>query len=304
MSQTHPIHSQPTQELLDAGVTPDQIAGLHQMSAVMFDDPDRVLEILGTPESRGDAALMLGAIHSYRSKSKPMPGRQKDYFEKIRVAHDGKPKPPPPMERECRDCGHVQPLSEFDGSSRRCNTCKNEIARELAAAEKANAAPKPATEEEKPMDTTTQTDTKRCSKCGETKPLDEFGKDKKSPDGKNYWCKPCVNDRNRAKQTKKNQSSGTASPQRSGQTTGGGNDTGPPTAASKPAATLTPEPDPPLSTHVDGWTVFTDPRLSDLRTLQTVLTDQLEIDVIEITLEDAAKVATAIGATFGPKESA
>lgn len=33
---------------------------------------------------------------------------------------------------------------------------------------------------------------KRCTKCGETKPLEEFNKRSgKSPDGRQYYCKPC-----------------------------------------------------------------------------------------------------------------
>jgi hypothetical protein len=32
---------------------------------------------------------------------------------------------------------------------------------------------------------------KRCSKCGETKPVEEFGKDSKAKDGKFYWCQQC-----------------------------------------------------------------------------------------------------------------
>jgi hypothetical protein len=33
---------------------------------------------------------------------------------------------------------------------------------------------------------------KRCTKCGIEKPLDEFHKAAKSPDGRQYWCKPCA----------------------------------------------------------------------------------------------------------------
>lgn len=32
---------------------------------------------------------------------------------------------------------------------------------------------------------------KRCSKCGETKPLDAFSPDKRKPDGRQYRCKVC-----------------------------------------------------------------------------------------------------------------
>lgn len=33
--------------------------------------------------------------------------------------------------------------------------------------------------------------TKTCTKCGETKPLSEFGRRAKSEDGLNYWCRDC-----------------------------------------------------------------------------------------------------------------
>ena len=35
------------------------------------------------------------------------------------------------------------------------------------------------------------TETKRCTKCGEEKPLTEFHKSRKSHDGLGYWCKSC-----------------------------------------------------------------------------------------------------------------
>lgn len=34
--------------------------------------------------------------------------------------------------------------------------------------------------------------TKRCSKCGEVKPLSDFHKNRSNPDGLQYGCKPCV----------------------------------------------------------------------------------------------------------------
>jgi len=39
--------------------------------------------------------------------------------------------------------------------------------------------------------TSEQTVTKVCRKCGNPRPLDQYSKDGKSPDGLNYWCKPC-----------------------------------------------------------------------------------------------------------------
>jgi hypothetical protein len=38
---------------------------------------------------------------------------------------------------------------------------------------------------------------KRCSKCGQVKPVDEFHRDKRTPHGRLYKCKMCVNSYNR-----------------------------------------------------------------------------------------------------------
>ena len=34
--------------------------------------------------------------------------------------------------------------------------------------------------------------TKRCSRCGETKPINEFHRNRTSPDDRHNWCKACV----------------------------------------------------------------------------------------------------------------
>lgn len=38
---------------------------------------------------------------------------------------------------------------------------------------------------------------KKCYKCKAEKPLDSFAKRTVSPDGKQLWCKECMNERNR-----------------------------------------------------------------------------------------------------------
>ena len=38
---------------------------------------------------------------------------------------------------------------------------------------------------------------KRCPSCGETKPLDDFPRNKRSPDGRAFYCKPCHNRKGR-----------------------------------------------------------------------------------------------------------
>lgn len=37
---------------------------------------------------------------------------------------------------------------------------------------------------------------KRCSRCGDTKAVTEFPRDRTRPDGLGCYCKPCRNDRN------------------------------------------------------------------------------------------------------------
>lgn len=38
---------------------------------------------------------------------------------------------------------------------------------------------------------------KRCSRCGEEKGLEEFGKDASKPDNKSIYCRPCSREMNR-----------------------------------------------------------------------------------------------------------
>ena len=41
---------------------------------------------------------------------------------------------------------------------------------------------------------------KQCTRCKVVKPLSDFGKDKKSPDGKSYWCRQCFSEHRIEKQ--------------------------------------------------------------------------------------------------------
>lgn len=45
---------------------------------------------------------------------------------------------------------------------------------------------------------------KTCKRCGETKPLAEFGKETKQPDGIRVYCKPCTNKMNKESKERKN----------------------------------------------------------------------------------------------------
>ena len=39
--------------------------------------------------------------------------------------------------------------------------------------------------------------TKTCSCCHQPKPLSEFGKNRQTPDGLMYYCRPCASDKQR-----------------------------------------------------------------------------------------------------------
>ncbi len=51
---------------------------------------------------------------------------------------------------------------------------------------------------------------KRCSKCGEVKPLDDFGSNKQAPDGRNWGCKTCTAKVQRERYGKSHSESNTA----------------------------------------------------------------------------------------------
>ncbi len=133
--------------------------------------------------------------------------------------------------------------------------------------------------EEPPM-----ADTKTCRRCGQNKPADEdhFGSDKRAHDGLGATCSECKSSQASRARKATGQKSKTASPRPKGDDPG---------ETSQPPS----RPDPPLS---DGWAVLSDPRLSDLRRLQELLEKHVTDSVA---LEDAAGLATAIAATFGPK---
>lgn len=40
----------------------------------------------------------------------------------------------------------------------------------------------------------TETPTKRCQRCGETKPLDDFHRDRRADDGRVRWCRKCMHE--------------------------------------------------------------------------------------------------------------
>lgn len=44
---------------------------------------------------------------------------------------------------------------------------------------------------------------KTCTKCGETKPLSQFHRNRRSPDGHQTYCKPCMNEGVRQRQQRR-----------------------------------------------------------------------------------------------------
>ena len=88
-------------------------------------------------------------------------------------------------EKKCSVCGEVKPADEFykdarskDGKRSQCKSCEKEHNAQRTAILQRDGY-KVITE-------------KKCSKCGEVKPADEFGKNPNSKDGKRSWCKSCL----------------------------------------------------------------------------------------------------------------
>ena len=101
------------------------------------------------------------------------------------------PLAPQTQTKTCTKCGRDLPISEFyakagskDGLQTQCKDCHN--AATQASKDKAKAQ---AHIEESLRETC---DMKRCSKCGETRPISDFYKDKKATDGHQSWCKLCI----------------------------------------------------------------------------------------------------------------
>jgi hypothetical protein len=43
---------------------------------------------------------------------------------------------------------------------------------------------------------------KRCTRCGQDRPFDQFSRDRRRRDGRFQWCKPCASERARERRTK------------------------------------------------------------------------------------------------------
>ena len=101
------------------------------------------------------------------------------------------PLAPQAQTKTCTKCGRELPISEFyaragskDGLQTICKDCHN------AATKRCHDKAKAQAHTEKSLQETC--DMKRCAKCGETKPLTDFYKDKKASDGHQSWCKHCA----------------------------------------------------------------------------------------------------------------
>jgi hypothetical protein len=76
-----------------------------------------------------------------------------------------------PSEKICRHCGLFKPRTEFKKGMNICNSCSSK----------------------KQTVSITKQKEKKCLKCGETKPLDQFYHKKSSSDGRNSYCIQCMN---------------------------------------------------------------------------------------------------------------
>ena len=90
--------------------------------------------------------------------------------------------------KKCSACRNWKPLMEFnkqrvkkDGLRLTCRKCDGERRIKYRLENK---------ERNKGRDVTVGPP-KKCTKCGELKPLTEFSKGRGAPDGLNSWCKKC-----------------------------------------------------------------------------------------------------------------
>ena len=93
-----------------------------------------------------------------------------------------------PRDKSCSGCGLVKPLTEFnlnksrqDGREGRCKSCRGQARRRQYAAYS-----------QKPPDAALQE--KRCSVCDQIKPVAQFFRESRRPDGYNRRCKACHNE--------------------------------------------------------------------------------------------------------------
>ena len=96
--------------------------------------------------------------------------------------------------RRCSKCKETKSINQFnknraqaDGFDSYCKRCRKIVNDEQSSGK----------------DNPVAVDKKRCRKCLETKPAEEFSRNKVVADGLHSWCKTCVNACNRARRAKK-----------------------------------------------------------------------------------------------------
>ena len=103
--------------------------------------------------------------------------------------------------KSCSKCRQDKPLTQFSrnaaglsGWQCQCKECTNAAYREGAAERNAKNRAARATERaaRPPLPPYVPPADKRCSKCGEVKPLALFGPHQQTRDGRNSWCRSCV----------------------------------------------------------------------------------------------------------------
>lgn len=100
-------------------------------------------------------------------------------------------------EKRCRDCGQVKPAAEFwrrkqspDGLALYCRECFG--LRNAANYRKTQAAIGKETRVYR-RHSAVPDGMKYCARCGEIKPIDDFGSNRAEPSGRASYCRPCHN---------------------------------------------------------------------------------------------------------------
>jgi len=102
--------------------------------------------------------------------------------------------------KRCPDCGKDEPVSQFtrdkrrwDGLSFYCRNCR--LQRERTSLAKRRGRPPML---RRAVDIDVPADHKWCPDCDRVKPLEEFPRNRNTPNGRAVYCKPCHNARGRA----------------------------------------------------------------------------------------------------------
>lgn len=104
-------------------------------------------------------------------------------------------------EKECRSCGIRKPLQDFSPSKKnrdgRVSHCR-ECLRARGARDREASRGRPSTRRPAPPD-----GMKWCPSCGGHLPVEAFGRNRSSGDGRTAYCKPCHNEIGRVNRTRR-----------------------------------------------------------------------------------------------------